>query len=72
MVFRQYIIFNLGEDTDTVASITGSLAGTLYKMDGIPEEWLQKIARKQDLDKLIKDFYKFCAQKAIIEEYGSL
>jgi len=63
---------NLGDDTDTVASITGTLAGMLYKMDGIPEEWLQKIARKQDIDKLIKDFYEFCAQKAIIEEYGSL
>ncbi|WP_254391860.1 ADP-ribosylglycohydrolase family protein [Terribacillus sp. DMT04] len=27
---------NLGGDTDTVASITGSLAGMIYKMDSIP------------------------------------
>lgn len=63
---------NLGGDTDTVAAITGTLAGMYYKMDGIPEEWLEKIVRKQDIDELIKNFYKFCADKAIIEEYGSL
>jgi len=62
---------NLGEDTDTVASITGALAGMYYKMDQIPEQWLDKIVRKEDIDKLIKDFYQFCANKAIIEEYGS-
>ncbi|PGC32663.1 hypothetical protein COM11_05735 [Bacillus pseudomycoides] len=63
---------NLGGDTDTVAAITGTLAGMYYKMDGIPEEWLEKIVRKQDIDELIRNFYKFCADKAIIEEYGSL
>ncbi|EST12375.1 ADP-ribosylglycohydrolase family protein [Sporolactobacillus laevolacticus] len=63
---------NLGGDTDTVASLTGSLAGMYYKMDGIPNEWLEKIARKKDIDDLIKKFYEFCADKAIIEEYGSL
>ncbi|UFT98802.1 ADP-ribosylglycohydrolase family protein [Radiobacillus kanasensis] len=63
---------NLGEDTDTVASITGSLAGMYYKMDGIPEVWLEKIVRKHDVDQLIKEFYEFCANKAIVEEYGSL
>jgi hypothetical protein len=41
-------------------------------MDGIPEEWLAKIVRKQDIDKLIKNFYEYCANKAIIEEYGNL
>jgi ADP-ribosylglycohydrolase len=63
---------NLGGDTDTVASLTGSLAGMYYKMDGIPNKWLEKIARKKDIDELIKKFYEFCANKAIIEEYGSL
>lgn len=52
---------NLGGDADTVASITGSLAGMFYKMDEIPEEWLRKIVRKQDIDELIKKFYEFCS-----------
>lgn len=63
---------NLGEDTDTVASITGSIAGMYYKLDGIPGDWLEKIARKQDVDKLIEEFYQYCADKAIIEQYGDI
>ncbi|MFD0588484.1 ADP-ribosylglycohydrolase family protein [Paenibacillus sp. GCM10027627] len=63
---------NLGDDTDTVAAITGSLAGMYYKMEGIPEEWLEKIARKNDIDELIEKFYEHCANKAILKEYGSL
>ncbi|NPC93891.1 ADP-ribosylglycohydrolase family protein [Bacillus sp. WMMC1349] len=72
--FRDAVLkaVNLGEDTDTVASITGTLAGMYYKMDGIPEEWLEKIVRKQDIDQLIKRFYEFCANQALIEEYGGL
>lgn len=61
---------NLGEDTDTVASITGSLAGMYYKMEGIPEEWLEKIARKDKVDELIKGFCKFRIDQAITEESG--
>ncbi|MBP1081546.1 MULTISPECIES: hypothetical protein [Bacillus] len=41
-------------------------------MNEIPEEWLKKIVRKQDIDELIKKFYEFCTNKAIKEEYGSL
>lgn len=72
--FKEAILkaVNLGGDTDTIASITGSLAGMYYKMEGIPDEWLEKIARKQDVDQLIYDFFQFCSNKAILEEYGSL
>ncbi|WP_317135016.1 ADP-ribosylglycohydrolase family protein [Bacillus changyiensis] len=72
--FRDAVLkaVNLGEDTDTVASITGTLAGMYYKMDGIPEEWLEKIVRKHDIDELIKKFYEYCANQAILEEYGGL
>lgn len=31
---------NLGEDSDTVAAITGQLAGALYSREGIPAHWL--------------------------------
>ncbi|AZK48549.1 ADP-ribosylglycohydrolase family protein [Paenibacillus lentus] len=61
---------NLGEDTDTVAAITGALAGMNYKMEGIPEEWLAKIARKENIDELLEKFYHFCGDKAVEEEYG--
>lgn len=32
---------NLGEDTDTIGAITGSLAGIFYRYDNIPADWLQ-------------------------------
>lgn len=47
---------NLGEDTDTIAAITGGLAGILYGTDSIPKEWLQKVARLNDIEALISKF----------------
>lgn len=38
---------NLGSDTDTVAAITGGLAGLYYGYEGIPEEWMKEIKRRE-------------------------
>lgn len=62
---------NLGEDTDTVASITGSLAGMHYKIDEIPIDWLNKIVKKQEIDDLIDRFLKYCTDQFMMEKYGS-
>lgn len=35
---------NLGDDADTVAAVTGQLAGALCGMSGIPDEWQEKLA----------------------------
>ena len=43
---------NLGEDTDTTAAVTGGLAGLLYGLSGIPENWKQQLARYEDIDEL--------------------
>ncbi|WP_149829941.1 ADP-ribosylglycohydrolase family protein [Streptomyces tailanensis] len=34
---------DLGGDTDTVAAVTGGLAGAVYGVDGIPERWLEPL-----------------------------
>ncbi|CAF1202542.1 unnamed protein product [Didymodactylos carnosus] len=34
---------NLGDDTDTTAAIYGQLAGAVYGMKGLPEEWLNQL-----------------------------
>ncbi|MDX2279807.1 MAG: ADP-ribosylglycohydrolase family protein [Saprospiraceae bacterium] len=50
---------NLGEDTDTTGAVTGGLAGLLYGFDTIPKNWLQQIARKDDIEDLadrLRDF----------------
>ena len=43
---------NLGEDTDTTGAVTGGLAGLLYGFDSIPKNWLQQIARREDIEDL--------------------
>ena len=35
---------NLGGDADTVAAITGQLAGAIYGKRGIPAHWIERIA----------------------------
>ncbi|MEM0577224.1 ADP-ribosylglycohydrolase family protein [Flavobacterium polysaccharolyticum] len=43
---------NLGEDTDTTGAIAGGLAGILYGYENIPKEWINVLARKNDITKL--------------------
>ena len=40
---------NLGEDTDTTGAVTGGLAGLYYGFENIPGEWVEQIARKDDI-----------------------
>lgn len=49
---------NLGEDTDTVAAVAGGLAGILYGYDSIPNEWINSLAKKDEILKLCDDFNK--------------
>ena len=50
---------NLGEDTDTTATVAGGLAGVVYGPDAIPSKWLAQLARRIDLEAL---FYQFAAK----------
>ncbi len=49
---------NLGEDTDTTGAITGGIAGIYYGFDNIPQEWVDELVRKDDIEKLCKKFHK--------------
>lgn len=40
---------NLGGDTDTIAAITGGLAGLYYGFDNIPDEWLSELAKAAEI-----------------------
>ena len=37
---------NLGEDTDTVAAVTGGLAGLIWPIEDIPKNWIDEIKAK--------------------------
>lgn len=43
---------NLGDDTDTIGAVTGGLAGLLYGKNNIPKKWLDKLARRDDIEEL--------------------
>jgi ADP-ribosylglycohydrolase len=50
---------NLGRDTDTIAALTGALAGVYYGMESIPGEWLSRIARKTEIDKMMEEWMSY-------------
>jgi ADP-ribosyl-[dinitrogen reductase] hydrolase len=41
---------NLGDDADTVAAVTGQIAGALWGYGGIPERWLQRLAWRDEIE----------------------
>ena len=61
--YRECILLavNLGDDTDTVAAVAGGLAGIIYGVGGergIPEEWINQLARKEWIADLCGKFEK--------------
>jgi ADP-ribosylglycohydrolase len=40
---------NLGEDTDSTAAVAGGLAGIAWGLDSIPAEWVDALARIEDI-----------------------
>lgn len=51
---------NLGGDTDTIAAITGSIAGIYYGLDSIPKAWKDELLEKELLNNTITEFVKKC------------
>jgi len=49
---------NLGEDTDTTGAITGGIAGIYYGYEGIPQEWIAELARKDDIEELCEKLHQ--------------
>lgn len=56
--YKESIIgaINLGNDTDTIGAITGSMTGIIYGYDSIPKEWIEKLQRREYLEQLCEDF----------------
>lgn len=54
--FEQAILLaaNLGEDADTVAAITGQIAGALHGVDAIPTRWLAKLHQGERIDRFAR------------------
>ena len=49
---------NLGDDADTTGAICGQLAGVYYGEDGLPEQWREKVAKRDLIESLASDLFK--------------
>ena len=56
---------NLGDDTDTVAAVAGGLAGALYGMEAIPEQWLCNLKKREFIEKMCEES---CEQWEILKK----
>ncbi len=57
---------NLGQDTDTVAAVAGGLAGILYGYEDIPAEWINDLAKKEEILEMCADFYNKIKQTFVL------
>ncbi len=50
--FSQAILLaaNLADDADTVAAVTGQIAGALWGQSTIPQRWLDQLAWREKLE----------------------
>ncbi len=49
---------NLGDDTDTTATVVGGIAGIYYGLEEVPENWFNELARVEGIKELADFFSK--------------
>ena len=49
---------NLADDADTVAAVTGQLAGALWGMSGAPARWLETLAWREHIESLAAGLFE--------------
>lgn len=54
---------NLGNDADTTGAIYGQLAGAYYGEEGIPKDWIDKVAMKRLIEKYAEALLVFSSRQ---------
>jgi ADP-ribosylglycohydrolase len=49
---------NLGDDADTTAAVFGQLAGAHYGAGGIPSRWLERLAKRELIERFAMRLYE--------------
>ena len=49
---------NLGDDADTTAAVSGQVAGAYYGVEGIPGEWLDRLAKRRLIERLASELWE--------------
>jgi len=58
--YREAILMasNLGDDADTTAAVCGQIAGAYYGVDGVPGDWLARLAKRLLLERLASQLWE--------------
>ncbi|QLD86040.1 ADP-ribosylglycohydrolase family protein [Natronomonas halophila] len=48
----------MGGDTDTIAAVTGALAGARFGVEALPERWLSELAIRDELESLADELFE--------------
>jgi len=59
---------NLGRDTDTTAAVAGALAGMWYGANTIPKDWIETLAKKDELQALSSQFANSCMEPVPVKD----
>lgn len=51
-------VVNLGEDADTTGAVYGQIAGAYYGVDGIPAEWVEKLAMRDLIEQRAAELHQ--------------
>jgi ADP-ribosyl-[dinitrogen reductase] hydrolase len=67
--FEQGVLLaaNLGNDADTTAAVYGQLAGAYYGIQGIPQQWLKKLAYKDLIESYSARLYEGALKNALMQ-----
>ena len=60
---------NLGEDTDTIGAITGSITGILYGYNSIPKSWLESLRKREYLEQYCRIFENVLLKDSKLDNY---
>lgn len=56
-------VVNLGDDADTTGAVYGQIAGAYYGIDGIPKKWLDKLVKRELIEKFANDLFEISLEE---------
>lgn len=67
--FEEAILFavSLGGDTDTIAAMTGAIAGAYLSIDSIPDNWRSKLENRAYIEELADVLYDVWVRKQLVK-----
>jgi ADP-ribosylglycohydrolase len=51
-------VVNLGDDADTTGAVYGQIAGAYYTVDEIPDRWLAKLSRREEIAEMARRLWR--------------